>query len=316
LKSRNTQGPLVIAFGGNALLPDPRYPETQSARATDFAQAIAPLLPRPEGVVLVHGNGPQVGMILLRVEETENLFPRTPLDELVAETQGSIGYLLSRAMGNAFSSLGIDVQTSTIVSKVLVDNNDPKLKISTKPIGPYYTEEESIRLVKIKHWDMVQVDSERWRRVVPSPVPVEVLEMDSILDALERGKIVIAGGGGGIPVTYNESGELVGVEAVIDKDLTATLLACSLSASAFILLTGVPHVMKDFGSPEAQPLHRISIAETQELIKQNQFPEGSMLPKIQAAVKYVQSTGHHAIITDTDHLTEAMQQKAGTWIMP
>ena len=313
-----SNGPAVLAFGGNALLPDPFHPEEQEERARGLARCVLALLASSGGVVLVHGNGPQVGMILLRVEATRERLPAEPLDVLVAETQGSIGLLLARALHNALADEGGDVPVTAVLTQVVVDETDPAFDSPTKPVGPFYRSAEAARAREQRGWRMVEEPGRGWRRVVPSPRPLEVVELDAIARAARSGGVVIAGGGGGVPVRRADGRpeRIEGIEAVVDKDRTAALLARSLDARPFVVLTGVPHVARAFGTPDEEPLHRITVADARRLHAAGEFPPGSMGPKIEAACDYVEATGHAALITDTASLDAALVEAAGTWIHP
>ena len=303
---------VVLAFGGNALLPDPFHPEEQEERAKELAAAVRVLSERYGGVVLVHGNGPQVGMILLRVESTQDRIPAEPLDVLVSETQGSVGYLLSRALRNALGrEAEATVPVTTILTQVVVDPRDPAFGDPQKPIGPHYDLVEA-GLLQATGWSLVEVEPERWRRVVPSPEPLHVIELDTIARAARRGQVVVAGGGGGIPVCL-EGEEYVGVEAVIDKDRTASLLARELDAEAFIVLTGVPHVSRAFGTPDEARIESLSCEEGRRMVAE-ELPRGSMGPKVDALCDYVEATGREGLITDTRSLEAALRGEAGTRI--
>lgn len=309
-------GPVVLAFGGNALLPDPFQPQGQEARARELARAVLMLLDQGAGLVLVHGNGPQVGMILLRVEETRDRLPAEPLDMLVAETQGSVGYLLARALHNALLADGSEVDVSSILTQVRVDAEDPAFEHPTKPIGGFYPAKTAELLHEERGWHMVEEQGKGWRRVVASPKPLDVIEMESIERAARDGRVVIAGGGGGVPVREVAGVGLLGVEAVIDKDRTAALLAESLGSETFVILTGVPHVLRDFGTPAARRIARLTVTEARKLLEQGEFPAGSMGPKIEAACDYAHSTGRVALITDMAHLAKALEGAEGTRIVP
>ncbi len=307
--------PLVLAFGGNALLPDPFHPEEQEERAFGLARAVLLLEESSAGLVLVHGNGPQVGMILLRVEGMRERYPVEPLDVLVAETQGSIGYLLSRALRNALVAQGSRVEVTTVLTQVVVDPADPAFAHPTKPIGPHYSS-EAAELFRQRGWHMVAEEGGRWRRAVASPRPTRVVELESIRTAARPGQVVIAGGGGGVPVCADGARGYAGVEAVIDKDRTAALLAGALEAEGFVILTGVPHVVQAFGTAAARALARVPVARMRALLAAGEFPAGSMGPKVEAACDYVERTARAALITDTQHLEAALRGEEGTWIEP
>jgi carbamate kinase len=308
-------GPVVLAFGGNALLPDPFHPEEQEERARELAQAVLLLLARSDGLILVHGNGPQVGMILLRVEETRDRLPADPLDVLVAETQGSVGYLLARVLRGALHAEGSDVDVTTILTQVTVDPSDPAFENPSKPVGPFYAAKTAEYLREKRGWKLKEEEGRGWRRVVPSPHPLHVVEMGVIATAAHSGGVLIAGGGGGVPVC-SRNGALEGVEAVIDKDRTASLIATEVDASSFVILTGVSHVSTGFGTPRARRLSRLTSTEARELLAADEFPAGSMGPKIEAACSYVEASGRSALITDAVHLQQALAGENGTTIVP
>ncbi|MCK9585535.1 carbamate kinase [Methanothrix soehngenii] len=308
----NLAGPTVLAFGGNALLLDPRNPATQERTAVEFARAVRLLMNQGEGMVLVHGNGPQVGMILLRIEATKDCIPPETLDIMVAETQGSIGYLLCRSMRNEIPEREI----AAVLTQVLVDPDDPGFATPSKPVGPYYTQEGAEGLVKSQGWRMLETAGKGWRRVVPSPRPQEIIELHTIMDAVGHGHLIIAGGGGGIPVIRDECGGLHGIEAVIDKDLTACKLAAALGAERFVILTDVPHVSTGFGSTSERRIGRMKASRARRLLAQGEFPPGSMGPKVEAAAIFAERTGLSALITNIELLERALGGKAGTWIDP
>ncbi|GAB6265900.1 MAG: carbamate kinase [Methanothrix sp.] len=308
----NLAGPTVLAFGGNALLLDPRNPATQERTAVEFARAVRLLMDQGEGMVLVHGNGPQVGMILLRIEATKDCIPPETLDIMVAETQGSIGYLLCRSMRNEIPEREI----AAVLTQVLVDPDDPGFATPSKPVGPYYTREAAEELVKSQGWRMLETAGRGWRRVVPSPRPQEIIELHTIMDAVGHGHLIIAGGGGGIPVIRDESGGLQGIEAVIDKDLTACKLAVALKAERFVILTDVPHVSTGFGSKSERHIGRMKASRARRLLAQGEFPPGSMGPKVEAAAIFAECTGPSALITNVEQLESALGGDGGTWIDP
>ncbi len=303
--------PVVLAFGGNALLPDPMNPAAQTERAGSFAEALKLLLPQRAGMTLVHGNGPQVGMIMLRIEATRNKIPAETLDILVAETQGSIGYLISRTLRERLPNR----EVAAVLTQVLVDPYDPGFENPTKPVGPFYSEEEALKLESRQGWRMMPIPNKGWRRVVASPRPKEILEMHTIADAVSHGHVVIAGGGGGIPV-MRDGNRLRGAEAVIDKDLTAAMLAIALGADRFVILTDVPYVSTGYAKPWQKSIPEMDCKAAQELLAAGEFPPGSMGPKVVAALQFAHATGCRALITDLDHLAAALQGEAGTWISP
>jgi carbamate kinase len=261
-------------------------------------------------MVLVHGNGPQVGMIMLRIEATKDRIPPETLDVMVAETRGSIGYLLARTLRNRIPKKEI----AAVLTQVTVDPGDPGFSNPSKPVGPFYSYETAETLKLVHGWKMIETRSREWRRVLPSPKPVEIVEIHTIEDAVSHGHLIIAGGGGGIPVVRNEG--LQGVEAVIDKDLTACLLAITLRAERFVILTDVPHVSTGFGTKSEKPINRIDVATSLELLSSGEFPSGSMGPMVEAAAMYTKSTGCPALITNVERLSDALEGKAGTRIEP
>jgi carbamate kinase len=303
--------PAILAFGGNALLPDPKNPRAQEERTNAFTKCLKLLLPKDAGMAIVHGNGPQVGMILLRIDATRDRIPPESLDILVAETQGSIGYLLTRALRNSFPEREI----AAVLTQVAVDPEDRGFVDPTKPIGPIYSAKEAGRLQLTRGWRMAEVAGKGWRRVVASPRPKEIIEIHTIADAVSHGHVVIAGGGGGIPVLWKGK-TMQGVEAVIDKDFTAGLLAVALQAVRFVILTDVPHVSIDFGKSSEMPVYGMCTDEAERLLGAGEFPPGSMGPKVEASLLYARATGREALITDLDHLAKALKGKEGTWIKP
>lgn len=308
--------PIVLAFGGNALSPAGSEDGKDQERAEALAAALLLLLPDDSGLVLVHGNGPQVGTILLRVEETRGRLPVETLDVLVAETQGSIGYLLTRALRNVTQRRQRRVEIAMIGTQVEVDRDDPAFAKPTKPIGPFYTTAEGEKFVVKKGWAMVEVPDRGMRRVVPSPKPRSIIEFHAIADAVRGGSVVVAGGGGGIPVTRNAWGELSGVEAVIDKDRTASLMARSLGAVGFVILTEADGVYDAYGTPQQVRHVTLSVPEARRLLAEGQLPAGSMGPKVEAAADYAEAMGQPALITSVERLADALDGTAGTWVVP
>jgi carbamate kinase len=308
----------VVAFGGNALIrkdqEGTQWEQVENAAAT--ARALIPVLRRGHGLVLVHGNGPQVGNILIQVEEAVTKVPPQSLDVCVAQSEGSIGYMLETALLNEMRRRRLSRDVVTLVTEVVVDQDDPGFRRPTKPIGPFYPKFRAEFLVHKQGWNMVEDAGRGWRKVVPSPRPLAVVQMAAIRRAVSAGQIVIAGGGGGIPVYRTATGDLRGVEAVIDKDYTAGLIATALRADLFVILTGVDQVAVNFGRPDELRLEGLTVAEARAHQAAGQFPEGSMGPKIRAAVEFVEATGREVLITSAARLPDAVRGRGGTRIVP
>ncbi|MFQ5877327.1 MAG: carbamate kinase [Acidobacteriota bacterium] len=307
----------VVAFGGNALIrkgeEGTQWEQVENARRT--ARMLLPIVRHGFGLVLVHGNGPQVGNILIQVEEAVTKVPPLSLDICVAMSEGSIGHMLEMALLNEFRVRRMRREVVTLVTEVLVDQEDPGFRRPTKPIGPFYPGFRAEYLIHKQGWNMVEDAGRGWRKVVPSPRPLQVVQMDAIRRGVDSGAVVIAGGGGGVPVYRAGRGELRGVEAVIDKDYTAGLIATELRADLFIILTGVDHVCAEFGTPRQRPLRKIDVGEARAHQAEGQFPEGSMGPKIRAAVEFVEATGREVVITSAPRLADAMRGRSGTRIV-
>ncbi|MEK6575571.1 MAG: carbamate kinase, partial [Chloroflexota bacterium] len=280
---------LVIALGGNAITrPDERgtIPQ-QFAHTAETLEHLLPLFRSGHKLVITHGNGPQIGNILIRVEEGERRVPPLPLDTCVADSQGGMGYMIQRLATELFRREGIRRDVVTVITQVLVDKDDPDFAHPTKPIGSFYTGEETERLRRGKpHWRIREIEKGRYRRVVPSPQPLDILEKDAISDLAERGAVVIACGGGGIPVTW-EGCSLVGVEAVIDKDRASSLLATQIRAHQLIIVTSVEQVALRYRQPGQQWLGTVNLAQAREYLAAGEFPPGSMGPKIEAAIDFI-----------------------------
>lgn len=306
----------VVAFGGNALLgpDDDGTVAEQRLRAEAAAYWLAEFARRDHDMVIVHGNGPQVGQVLIQMEEAATKIPPSTLDVAVAATEGSVGFLLETALRNRFALAGIAREVVTLLSLVVVDREDAGFANPSKPVGPFFPRSRAEMLEREHGWPMIEDSGRGWRRVVASPRPLEVLGVPALRDLLAHGHVVIAGGGGGIPV-LRDSGVVCGVEAVIDKDRTAALLARELRADLLIILTGVPQVVKNFGKKSARPLPRLSVREARRLLAEGQFPPGSMGPKIEAAADFVEATQKPAVITDIEHLPEALDRRNGTWLV-
>ncbi|MFB6153363.1 MAG: carbamate kinase [Halodesulfurarchaeum sp.] len=301
-------GRIIVALGGNTLLPmEDETMAGQRQRIRDAAGNIAPLVDGEREVVLTHGNGPQVGNLMLQQEESSS-GPRFPLDVLVAETQAQIGYTLQQELGNV-----LDPTVATIVTQVRVDPHDEAFENPTKPVGPFYEEEEARNQAFQTKQVRTNDGRTKYRRVVPSPDPLEIVEADQIRALLDRGTMVICVGGGGIPVV-REDGALSGVEAVIDKDRASAVLAGELEAEELLVLTDVSTAFLHFGEPEQEPIRRATTGEMRGYLEDGHFAEGSMRPKVEAAIDFVEGGGERAIITSADEIEDALAGEAGTEI--
>lgn len=308
----------VIAVGGNSLVLDKEHQTVsdQYQAAAKTMEHIAAMVEKGYEVVITHGNGPQVGFVLLRSEFARDRLHTVPLDSCGADTQGAIGYNFQMALGNEFRKRGIDKTVATVVTQVVVDKNDPAFRDPTKPIGPFYSEEEAASRKKTNGWDVKEDAGRGWRRVVASPLPKEIVEFDAIKGLVANGVVVVAVGGGGIPVTRDEKGDLHGAAAVIDKDFASALLANKLHADLFIISTAVEKVCLNFGKPDEKKLDRMTVAEAKKYIEEGHFKPGSMLPKIKATIGFLERGGKEALITDPEHLEDALEGKTGTRIVP
>lgn len=307
---------VLVAVGGNALIRGGQKGTAQEQfnNAADTAAAVVRLIRAGHRVVLTHGNGPQVGAQLVRSERAAAHAYRLPLDCCVASTQGEIGYVLQYAMWQMMQAEGLDTPVVSLITQVLVDPRDPAFQNPTKPIGPSYTKEVAERYRASLGWILREDAAHGFRRVVPSPEPVAIIELDAIQACVDRGLVVIAAGGGGVPV-FNDHDITKGVEAVIDKDHTSALLAGRLQADVFAIATDVDRVFLDFGKETQRPLDRLTAGQCRQHLAEGQFPPGSMGPKITAALKYLELGGKEVIITDHTHLLEALEGRAGTRIV-
>jgi carbamate kinase len=308
---------MVIAFGGNALVlkgqEGTQWEQIENAQET--ARTLMPLLRDGHDLALVHGNGPQVGNILIQVEEAVTKVPPQSLDVCVAQSEGSIGYMLELALLNALRRVRLKRQVVTLVTEVIVDQEDAGFRRPTKPIGPFYPRFRADYLMHKQGWNMIEDAGRGWRKVVPSPRPLEVVQMPALKEAVESGHVVIAAGGGGIPVYRTEEGDLKGVEAVIDKDYTAALVATGLGADLLVGLTGVDQVSLNYGQKDERTLRRMTVSEAREHLEAGQFPEGSMGPKVRAGIEFVEAGRGEVVITSPGKLAAAVQGRAGTRIV-
>ena len=305
----------VIAIGGNSLIKDENRQTVpdQFEAVRENCVPIASMIEQGWKIAITHGNGPQVGFILLRSEIASHVLHTVPIDSAGAETQGSIGYMVQQSLYNELKKRGIDKRVVTVVTQVVVKKNDAAFKNPTKPIGPFYDEDKAGGCRKVRGWTMVEDAGRGCRRVVPSPLPIRIIEQDVIKTLIDQGIIVVGVGGGGIPVV-EEAGRLKGVEAVIDKDLASALLAVGIKADLFLISTAVEKVALNFGKPNERPLDRMTLAEAKKYCKEGQFPPGSMGPKIQAIIHYLQKGGKKGLITNPKNIERALLGKTGTWI--
>lgn len=307
----------LIAIGGNSLIRagERGTINEQLANATATAKSIAQMIKKGWQVVITHGNGPQAGAALLRSERAAGEVYTHTLDMCVATTQSEIGYILHRAMEQELRKVGLDHMVTTVPTMVEVDKDDPAFKNPTKPIGPFYEEDVAEQKKKELGWDIVEDASRGYRRVVPSPQPKRVLQLEMIKKTIDMGIITIALGGGGIPVMEPEPGNILGLEAVIDKDRSSSLLANSLDVDLFIISTDADQAYLNFKKPDMQGIRKATADEMDEYAKQGHFAPGSMLPKIESAVKFIRNGGERAIITSYEYLMDALDQNAGTHIV-
>ena len=305
----------VIAIGGNSLIKDENRQTVpdQFEAVRENCVPIASMIEQGWKIAITHGNGPQVGFILLRSEIASHVLHTVPIDSAGAETQGSIGYMVQQSLYNELKKRGIDKRVVTVVTQVVVKKNDAAFKNPTKPIGPFYDEDKAGGCRKVRGWTMVEDAGRGCRRVVPSPLPIRIIEQEVIKTLIDQGIIVVGVGGGGIPVV-EEAGRLKGVEAVIDKDLASALLAVGIKADLFLISTAVEKVALNFGKPNERPLDKMTLAEAKKYYKEGHFLPGSMGPKIQAIIHYLQNGGKKGLITNPNNIERALLGKTGTWI--
>jgi carbamate kinase len=306
---------VVVALGGNSFISDATHQSVpdQYCAAERACANIVPLLQDSDvRLVVTHGNGPQVGFILRRSEIAAAALHQVPLDSCVADTQGALGYQLERALRNEFRRRAVKRSPAAIVTLVLVDRDDPAFKNPTKPIGEFFTRERAEEHRQKDGWDIVEDAGRGWRRVVASPVPKAILDLDAVERLLDAGFVVIAAGGGGIAVVEDQNGDLTGASAVVDKDLASSLLARQLGAEVLVITTGVEKVCLEFGKPGQKALDAITVEDAKRYMAQGHFKPGSMLPKVQAIIEFLEGGGQQAIITDPEHLAAALAGRAGT----
>jgi len=308
---------VVVALGGNAITREFEegniYQQFSNTRRS--LTGVADLIQAGHEVVITHGNGPQVGNYLVRVEASRHLVPPIPLGVIVADLEGGMGYMIQQTLQNKMKIRGIKKEVITLVTQVLVDKNDPSILNPTKFVGVFYQKEQVEDLIHRPGWIVKEDPGRGYRRVVPSPTPLKIIESSVIKMLVENGVVVIAAGGGGIPVYYEEDGELEGVDAVIDKDLASSVLARDIQADMLIMLTAVDKVYLNFRKPNQVGLDKLTVAEAKQYLADGQFPPGSMGPKIQASIDFLESGGKEVLITSVERMQEALAGKTGTVII-
>jgi carbamate kinase len=310
------ESPVVVALGGNAIAP----PSQRTSRSVQYelvratAEHLVHFSERP--LLVTHGNGPQVGDALLRSERCAGVLPRLPLDACVAGTQGDLGYVLASCLDDAFRTAGVRRPAVALVTRTVVDAGDPAFQDPSKPIGRAYGEAEARAQMAGSGWIMKEEAGRGWRRVVPSPEPREIVEERAIRSLLATGAVVVAVGGGGVPVVRGGDGTLVGVEAVVDKDLASALVAADIGAEVLMILTGVEHVAIDYGRPTQRDLHEVGTVELAAHARRGQFAPGSMLPKVRAVLRFLERGGRRAVITTPELSEKALAGEAGTQVVP
>jgi len=310
---------VVVALGGNSFISDETHQSVpdQYLAAERACSHIVPLLRDPDlRLVVTHGNGPQVGFILRRSELAAPAMHQVPLDSCVADTQGALGYQLERALRNELRHHRLAKSPAAVVTLVLVDRDDPAFRHPSKPIGAFLSKERAEEHRQKDGWEVAEDAGRGWRRVVASPAPKAILDLDAVRSLLDAGFVVIAAGGGGIAVIEDPSGDISGATAVVDKDLTSSLLARQLGAEVLVITTGVEKVYLDYGTPGQKALDAITLAEAKRYVAQGHFKPGSMLPKVEAIIAFLEGGGRQAIITDSEHVAAALEGRGGTRITP
>lgn len=321
MSSHSPKPSLLIAFGGNALNVPGNAPVHQREEFHQARRSMAQLVPLLkqgyEKIILTHGNGPQVGQIFRQQELTLHEFPRQiTLDVCVADSQGRIGYIMQNVFDNVCQQHGIDKKSFSVITQVVVDPKDPGFDNPSKPIGVFYSKEEADQLAAERGWILREDSGRGYRRVVPSPKPLQIVEKNIFHQLLDMGLIAIGAGGGGIPVIRTPEGQLEGIEAVIDKDRTSALLASEVDIDCMVILTQVDHVFLDFNTPQQRPIHQATATEMETWLNAGHFMEGSMKPKVEAAVQFLKSGGQRAIIAHLNQLHAALEGNSGTQVVP
>jgi len=312
------KGVAVVAVGGNSLIKDATHKTIpdQFDAAKESMHHIVDMIQDGWEVVVTHGNGPQVGFILRRSELSMHELHAVPLDYCGADTQGAIGYMFVQALHNEFLARGISKPAAAVVTQTIVDRNDKAFQNPSKPIGSFMDEATAKEHAEKDKWSVVEDAGRGWRRVVASPIPQRIVEADAIHKLIEAGFVVVGVGGGGIPVIEDEKGNLIGVEAVIDKDFGSSVLATLINADLFVISTAVEKVAINYNKPDQKWLDKITVAEAEAYMAEGHFAKGSMLPKIQAILRFLKAGGKAAIITNPENISRAMRGETGTWIVP
>jgi len=312
------KGVAVVAVGGNSLIKDAAHKSVpdQYAAASESMNHIAEMIAQGWDVVVTHGNGPQVGFIQRRSELSRHELHEIPLDYCGADTQGAIGYMFVMALHNEFLNRGMDKKAVAVVTQTIVDRNDPAFKNPTKPIGSFMDEKMAQERAEKENWSVVEDAGRGWRRVVASPIPQRIVEASAIRNLIDAGFTVVGVGGGGIPVIEEADGSLLGVEAVIDKDFGSSLLSTMINADLFVISTAVEKVAINYNKPNQKWIDRITVAEAEAYMAEGHFAKGSMLPKIQAILRFLKNGGKQALITNPENIGRALKGETGTWIVP
>lgn len=307
----------VVALGGNAIIPagESGTIQQQQTHTRETMRQVASMIQNGYRIVLTHGNGPIVGNILIRNEAAKSIIPPMPLDVCDADSEGGIGYMIQQSLFNEFQKHKMNQSVVTLVTQVLVDRSDKAFENPSKPIGPFYNAFEAEHMETEKGWHMIEDSGRGYRRVVPSPMPLDIVEKDVIRKLIEQDVIVIAAGGGGVPVAKMSDGTLIGIEAVVDKDRVASLMARLIKAKLLIILTATSQVAVDFRKPSQRLLSKTSLNEIEQYYEQGQFPPGSMGPKIQSVIQFIKHGGEKAIITSPEYLETSLTGKTGTTII-
>ncbi|MGB9720465.1 MAG: carbamate kinase [bacterium] len=307
----------VIALGGNAISSTGRDDiHVQFANTRKSLEVVVELIKQGYHLAITHGNGPQVGNALLRVERTAQEIPALPLGVIVADTEGGMGYMIEQSLQNKLKKFGIERDVVTIVTQIIVDANDPSIINPTKFVGPFYNEKQAKKLAELFNWTIKEDPGRGYRRVVPSPIPTKIVNSRIIKYLVEQGVIVIAAGGGGIPVYMEVDGSYEGIDGVIDKDLASAVLAIEIKAQILAILTAVDYVYLNYKKPDEKRLERITLSEAKKYLNEGHFPSGSMGPKIEAAIRFLEAGGNEVIITSLQKAIDAFLGNLGTKIVP